>query len=114
MARGVALAPDVPAKIVLAGFAPQTIAIARLEDDGDLDPTWAGDARQTVDVFNFDRSYAAGLMADGRVSQALAGVGPVTVPGPPSWVRGGKPTVCCMLGSAACSSDFTPTTTRLL
>lgn len=124
-AQALAFTPDSPAKIVVAGFAPQTLAIARLTDggaldlafggdgivnddfeagsqnvlehlfvqpdgkllvtgwipfdfsvmrldtSGNLDPTWAGDGRQTVDILNLDRAYAAALMTDGRL--VLAG-----------------------------------------
>ncbi len=125
VAQELAFTSDSPAKIVIAGFAPQTLAIARLTDggaldlsfggdgivnydfeagsqnvlehlfvqpdgkllvtgwipfdfsvmrldtSGNLDPTWAGDGRQTVNILNLDRAYAAALMADGRV--VLAG-----------------------------------------
>ena len=46
-------------------------SVMRLETDGDLDPTWAGDGRQTFNMVNVDRAYTAALMPDGRV--VLAG-----------------------------------------
>jgi|CXWL01.1.fsa_nt_gi uncharacterized delta-60 repeat protein len=57
-------------KLLVTGWIPFDFSVMRLEVDGDLDPTWGGDGRQTFNILNLDRAYAAALMADGRLVMA--------------------------------------------
>lgn len=74
-AYGVSLTVDGKVVIVgesastdLADLTDQTIAIARLESDGDLDPTFSGDGRVVTDLGAFD-NYAHGVkvQANGKI-----------------------------------------------
>ena len=68
-ASGVVLQGD--GKVVAAGMtgAPGStdFALARLEADGSLDPTFSGDGLQTADFSATDRAAAVALQADGRL-----------------------------------------------
>ena len=68
-ASGVVLQGD--GKVVAAGMtgAPGStdFALARLEADGSLDPTFSGDGIQTADFSATDRAAAVALQADGRL-----------------------------------------------
>ncbi len=58
-------------KLLVTGWIPFDFSVMRLDTGGNLDPTWTGDGRQTVNVVNLDRAYAAALMSDTRL--VLAG-----------------------------------------
>ncbi|MGI9019727.1 MAG: hypothetical protein ACR2G3_03315 [Solirubrobacterales bacterium] len=70
VALGVAIQPD--GKIVIAGWGDANLdsdfALARLEPDGDLDPSFSGDGRQTTDFLLFgDFGWAVALQRDGKI-----------------------------------------------
>jgi uncharacterized delta-60 repeat protein len=66
-ARAVAVQPD--GKIVVAGYGNSSIdiAVARLEPDGSLDPSFDGDGRVTIDFGDVDVAEAVALQPDGKI-----------------------------------------------
>jgi len=78
---GVALQPD--GKIVVGGFGEGALAVARLQPGGELDTTFSGDGRQTLD-FNpqqQDFGRAVALAPGGEIVISGSSAGNVTVIG---------------------------------
>ena len=89
LANGVALQAD--GRIVVAGSAVESgqssnVAVARYQADGELDPTFSGDGRQTTDFAgSLDAGNGVAVQADGRIvvagSAYAAGAGMGDRPG---------------------------------
>jgi uncharacterized delta-60 repeat protein len=78
-ANGAAIQPD--GKIIAVGLAggeldSQDFALARLNVDGSLDPSFSGDGEQRTDFGGFERANGVSIQADGKiVAVGLAGGG---------------------------------------
>ena len=68
-----ALAIDSAGRIVLAGDSPDDFAVARLDTNGQLDSTFDGDGKKTIDFSGgSDSAYGVAIDSDGRI--VLAGI----------------------------------------